>query len=153
VVLLIVSSKAGSDFVKAYHQKGGRATFMALSNCSNNDFIQGLGGVARGVIVMQTMPSPFSATTALAREYGAAAAKRQLPLSYAGLYGFASAKLLSLGLVKAGPALTPAALVQALESLGEVDLGGYRLRYGPGERLGSNFVDSAIITEQGRFMR
>jgi ABC-type branched-subunit amino acid transport system substrate-binding protein len=153
VVLLIVSSKAGSDFVKAYHQKGGRATFIALSNCSNNDFIQGLGEFARGVIVMQTMPSPFSATTALAREYGAAAAKRNASVSYAGLYGFASAKLLSLGLARAGPSPTSAGLVQALESLGEADLGGYRVRYGPGERLGSNFVDSAIITEQGRFMR
>ena len=44
-------------------------------------------------------------------------------------------------------------LVQALESLGEIDLGGYRVRYGPGERLGSNFVDSTIITYNGRFMR
>jgi ABC-type branched-subunit amino acid transport system substrate-binding protein len=153
VVLLIVSSKAGYEFVKAYYQKGGRATFIALSNCSNNDFIQGLGERARGVIVMQTMPSPFSATTALAREYSAAAAKHNAPLSYAGLYGFASAKLLSLGLAKAGPSTTSAGLIQALEGLGEVDLGGYRVRYGPGERVGSNFVDSAIITDQGRFMR
>jgi ABC-type branched-subunit amino acid transport system substrate-binding protein len=153
VVLLIVSSKAGSDFVKTYQKQGGRATFMALSNCSNNDFIQGLGDSARGVIVMQTMPSPFSATTPLAREYGAAAARHNVPLSYAGLYGFASAKLLALGLSKAGATPTPASLTQALEGLGEVDLGGYRVRYGPGERVGSNFVDSAIITEQGRFMR
>ena len=153
VVLLIVSSKAGSDFVKSYVKQGGHATFMALSNCSNNDFIQGLAEYSRGVIVMQVMPSPFSATTALAREYGAAATKRAVPLSYAGLYGFAAAKLLTLGLAKAGREPTPASLVQALESLGEVDLGGHRVRFGPGERTGSTFVDSTIITLGGHYMR
>lgn len=153
VVLLIVSAKAGSEFVKAYRLQGSRATFVALSNCSNNDFIKGLADHARGVIVMQVMPSPFSTTTALAREYTAAAAKRKAPVSYAGLYGFASAKLLALGLARAGREPTPASLVQALEGLGEVDLGGFRLRYGPGDRTGSNFVDSAIITVGGRYMR
>ncbi len=153
VVLLIVSSKAGSDFVKTYNKLGGHATFIALSNCSNNDFIQGLGDSARGVIVMQTMPSPFSGTTALAREYAAAAAKRKAPLSYAGEYGFAAAKLLALGLARAGREPTPASLVAALEGLGEVDLGGYRLHYGPGERSGSNYVDATIISTGGRFVR
>jgi ABC-type branched-subunit amino acid transport system substrate-binding protein len=153
VVLLIVSSKAASDFVKGYRAAGGSATFISLSNTSNNDYVQALGDQARGAIVMQVMPSPFSATTALARDYGAAAAKAGLPISYAGLYGFATAKLLTLGLARAGREPTRDSLVQALESLGEVDLGGFRLRYGPGERVGSSFVDSTIITHQGRFMR
>ena len=63
---MIVSSKAASDFVKGYRQAGGRATFISLSNTSNNDYVAGLGDQARGAIVMQVMPSPFSATTALA---------------------------------------------------------------------------------------
>ena len=151
VVLLIVSSKAASDFVKGYRKGGGNATFISLSNTSNNDYVQALGDQARGAIVMQVLPSPFSTTTVLARDYAAAKA-RHAP-SYAGLYGYASAKLLTLGLAKAGKEPTRASLVQALEALGEVDLGGFRLRYGPGERVGSSYVDSTIITHQGRFMR
>lgn len=153
VVLLIVSSKAASDFVKGYRAQGSNATFISLSNTSNNDYIQGLGDQARGAIVMQVLPSPFSGSTVLARDYAAAAAKRKLALSYAGLYGYASAKLLALGLARAGREPTSASLIAALEGLGEIDLGGYRVRYGPGERTGSNFVDSAIITEGGRFLR
>ncbi len=153
VVLLIVSSKAGSDFVKGYQQQGGRATFISLSNTSNNDFIQGLGEYARGVIVMQVLPSPFAATTALAREYAAAAGRAKLPLSYAGLYGYSAAKLLGLALARTGPQPTSASLIQALEGLGDIDLGGHRLRYGPGERTGSSYVDATIITREGRFMR
>ena len=156
VVLLIVSSKAASDFVKGYRANSasaGNATFISLSNTSNNDYVQLLGSQARGAIVMQVLPSPFSAVTALARDYAAAAGKAKHVPSYAGLYGFASAKLLTLGLAKTGREPTRASLVQALESLGEVDLGGFRLRYGPGERVGSSYVDSTIITHNGRFMR
>lgn len=153
VVLLIVSSKAASDFVKRYRAQGGNATFISLSNTSNNDYIQGLGDQARGAIVMQVLPSPFSGSTPLAREYANAAARQKLPLSYAGLYGYASAKLLALGLTRAGREPLPGSLIAALEGMGEIDLGGFRVRYGPGDRVGSNFVDSAIITEGGRFLR
>lgn len=153
VVLLIVSSKAASDFVKRYREKGGNATFISLSNTSNNDYIHGLGDQARGAIVMQVLPSPFSGSTPLARDYANAAAKQKLPLSYAGLYGYASAKLLALGLQRAGPQPTPASLIAALEGMGEVDLGGFRVRYGPNDRVGSTFVDSAIITVGGKFLR
>ncbi len=153
VMLLIVSSKAAADFIKGYRKAGGRATFISLSNTSNKDYIDALGDEARGPIVMQVLPSPFSGATALAREYTAAAKASQLPLSYAGEFGFAAAKLLTLGLVKAGRDVTPATLTQALEGLGDVDLGGYRVRYGPGDRTGSNFVEATIITTGGRFMR
>ncbi len=153
VVMLIVSSKAAANFIQGYRAQGGIATFISLSNTSNNEYIKALGNQARGAIVMQVMPSPFSAATPLAREYEAAAAKTKAPLSYAGFYGFATGKLLALGLAKAGHDLTPASLVQAMEDLGEVDLGGFRLRYGPGERIGSTYVDPTIITHQGRFMR
>ena len=153
VVLMIVSSKAASGFVKGYRAAGGHATFISLSNTSNNDYIEGLGDAPRGPIVMQIMPSPFAGITALAREYAAAAATRKLPLSYAGQYGFAAAKLLTIGLSKAGPNVTRASLIAALEGLGTIDLGGFRVRYGPGDRTGSTYVESTIITHGGRLLR
>ncbi len=153
VVLMIVSAKAAAGFVRGYRAAGGRTTFISLSNTSNNDYVKALGDQVRGPIVMQVMPSPFSATTPLARDYAAAAGAKQLPLSYAGQYGFASAKLLTMGLAKAGRDPTPASLVQALEGMGEVDLGGFRLRYGPGVRTGSTYVEATILTHEGRLMR
>lgn len=153
VVMLVSSAKAAAAFIQAYRALGINSTFISLSNTSNNDYLAALGTQARGAIVMQVMPSPYSAATALAREYTAAAAAQKQPVSYAGLYGFASAKLLVLGLQRAGRDPTPAKLIQALEELGDIDLGGLRLRYGPGDRTGSTFVDSTIITQDGRFMR
>ncbi len=151
VVMLIVSSKAAGDFVRQYRATGAVASFVSISNTSNNEYVKALGDQARGAIVMQVLPSPFSGATPLAREYAAAA--KGNPLSYAGLYGFATAKLLVQGLQRAGREPTPASLINALEALGDHDLGGLRLRYGPGERSGSSFVEATIITHEGRFMR
>ncbi len=153
VVMMIVSSKAASDFVKGYRAAGANTTFISLSNTSNTDYLQALGDHKRGAIVMQVLPSPFSGNTALARDFAAAARDKKLPVSYAALYGYTTAKLLAQGLAKAGPSPTSASLIQALESLGEVDLGGYRVRYGPGQRVGSTYVDSTIINAEGRFIR
>ncbi|MBL8351027.1 MAG: ABC transporter substrate-binding protein [Burkholderiaceae bacterium] len=89
VVLLILSAKAGSDYVKAYRQQGARAPYVSLSNTSNNNYVQALGDAARGCIFIQMMPSPFSAVTGLARDYGTAAQRAKQPLSYAGMYGYA----------------------------------------------------------------
>lgn len=153
VVLLICSAKAAAEFIKGYRAAGANATFISLSNTSNSDYLQALGPHARGAIVMQVMPSPFHDGTPLARDFAALATKAKLPISYAGLYGYASARLLLLGLQKAGRDATRTSLIQALESLGDFDLGGLRLRFGPGDRTGSSFVEATIITQGGRFMR
>lgn len=151
VVLLIVSSKAAAATVRAFHAAGSRATFVSLSNTSNLDYVRALGEHRHGAIVMQVMPSPFSPTTALAREYLALAQAAGGAPSYAGLYGCASARLVVQALQRAGPAPDKAELLRTLESMGEVNLGGFRVRYGAGDRTGSNFVDSTIITAEGRF--
>lgn len=153
VVMLIVNSKGSADFIKGYRAGGANATFISLSNTSNNDYVTALGTEKRGAIVMQVLPSPFSAKTALAREYAEASAKAKHTMSYAGLFGFAAAKLLTAGLAKAGREPTREGLTQALESLGEFDLGGFHVRYGPGNRTGSTFVEATLITHEGRFLR
>ncbi len=152
VVLLIASSKASAAFVAGWRAAGESATFISLSNTSNTDYVQALGEHSRGAIVMQVMPSPFSGATALAREYAAASLKAGRAMSYASFYGYASARVATMALARdAQP--TREALLQALEGLGELDLGGMRLRYGPGVREGSSFVEPSIITYGGRFMR
>lgn len=156
VVLLIASSKASAAFVAGWRAAGSAATFISLSNTSNIDYVQALGEHSRGAIVMQVMPSPFSGGTALARDYAAAAARAGKAMSYASFYGYASARVTTMALSSAlarSPQPTRDTLILALEGLGDFDLGGLRLRYGPGVRAGSSFVEPTIITHGGRFMR
>jgi branched-chain amino acid transport system substrate-binding protein len=153
VILLIVSSKAASEFAKAYKAGSGFSQLITLSNNSNNDFVKGLGEQSRGVVVMQVMPSPFSPTTRIAREFLAAAKAKNMSVSYASLQGYISAKVLAEGLRRAGRTLTPESLMRALESFNQYDVGDYIVEFDNDTRLGSTFVEASMISSNGRFMR
>mgnify|MGYP006150289289 CR=1 FL=1 len=43
--------------------------------------------------------------------------------------------------------------IQAMETLQDHDVGGFRVSYGPGKRSGSRFVDLTIISKDQRFVR
>ena len=77
--------------------------------------------------------------------------QRQDPSPHYGftsLEGFLAAKLISNALVKAGPDPTRQRLLQALESMGRIDLGGFPLQLGPDDRQASDFVDLTFLGSQ-----
>src|SRR5690606_27050278 len=82
VMLMIVSAKGAADFIRGYRTAKGFTTSITLSNTSSHDYVQALGEHARGAIVMQVYPSPFSETTEVAREYVAAAGAARMTISY-----------------------------------------------------------------------
>jgi branched-chain amino acid transport system substrate-binding protein len=153
VVMIFGANKASSEFIKDYRAAGGYAQFISLSNASNNEFVKALGEYARGSIVMQVMPSPYSPTTRVAREFIALAKDKKASVSYASMQGYISAKALVEGMRRAGKGLTSESLVKGLESFNEFDLGDYTVQFDKDTRLGSVFVDSTIINSTGRFMR
>ena len=56
------------------------------------------------------------------------------------------------GLRRSGPGVTRAQLVSALETLPELDYGGYRIRLSRTERNGSHFVDLGVVGDDGRLI-
>jgi branched-chain amino acid transport system substrate-binding protein len=100
------------------------------------------------------MPNPRERKTVISREYQEAF-KRVYPthdFSYGSLEGYLTAKALVTGLRLAGPQLTRDSFVKALDA-SDIDLGGIRLRYRPGDHAGSTFVDLSVITRDGRFLQ
>jgi hypothetical protein len=57
------------------------------------------------------------------------------------------------GLRRAGRNPTREGLVEALEKMSDVDLGGFFVSYSPKNRAGSRFVDLTIISRDGKFLR
>lgn len=153
VVIMIASAPAAAEFVKRMRARGASPTFVSLSNTSGDGYIKALGREGDGVLVTQVMPYPFASTSAIARDYrNAMKAHSGAAPSYASMQGYISARLLVEGLRRAGPRPTQKGFVQALEALGDIDLGGYQLTYGPGMREGSTYVDITIV-RNGRFLQ
>ena len=73
--------------------------------------------------------------------------------SFYGLEAFIEAKVLVEGLRRAGSRPTPASLVAALETLRDLDVGGYFVSYRPDAHNGSSFVEIDVINAAGDVAR
>ena len=73
--------------------------------------------------------------------------------NYSSIEGYVAAKVLSEGLRRGGASVGPAGLVTALESMRDVNLGGFYVDFSPTKHSGSRFVDLTILTADGRVRR
>lgn len=130
---------------------GATTQFMAV-NSGAQQMVRLLGPEARGLIFTQVVPFPWGARSPIVREYQAAL-KRVDPAaqpSFSSLEGYISARVLVEGLRRART-LSREGLVQAMEGMGTLDLGGFLVTYGPGRRDGSALVDTVVASSKGDF--
>ena len=114
-----------------------------------NRVLKALGDDARGLAVARTGPSPTKPTIALTRDFQASMKRHDKPVDYDRYTGYMDARVLIEGLRAAGPGVTRASLVQAMEGLGNLDLGGYSYQFSPQNHHGSNYVDIAVVGSGG----
>jgi ABC-type branched-subunit amino acid transport system substrate-binding protein len=124
---------------------GMQARFFSVSFVGTDSFIAEAGADAEGVYISQVVPSPDDTRLPLVRDYRA---DMRGPLGYASLEGYIGAAVLVEALRRSGPQPTRAQLVEALKSM-DMDLGGFRIRFGPKDHQGSDAVYLTRI-EQGR---
>ena len=152
-LIIVSSSKNTIEVIKAFHAAGSHIQIMTLSNNSSAAFVKDLGPAGKGVIVSQVTPAPHLVSTTLGQEFKIAAKASGATVSYAAMEGFVNAKVLVEGLRRAGRNLTREGLIQALESMQRLDLGGLLITYGADDHTGSDFVELTIIGKDGRFIR
>src|SRR5690606_5471647 len=97
---------------------------------------------------------PWGGAVPVVREYQALSAKAgNTDYNFSAMEGFLVAKVFVEGLRRAGRNLTREGLVDAMEKMNDVDLGGFYISYSPKSRAGSRFVDMTIIARDGKFLR
>jgi ABC-type branched-subunit amino acid transport system substrate-binding protein len=104
------------------------------------------GGNGRGVVVTQVVPPP---NTDMSEE--AKYLKKELgkDVSYTAYEGFLAAKTFVIGLKRAGRDLTRESFINGLER-DEIDLGNMHLHYTASNHMGSGFVESTMISYNGK---
>lgn len=152
VVIMVLAGMA-PKFVKALRNAGSAATVYGLSISMSPANVAALGEQGRGLGFAIVVPSPFSSKHEIVRRYQAdMAASGWTELGLPSLEGYINARVLAEGLRRAGPGATRESLIGALETIDSLDLGGLRVAYGKSERLGSRFVDVAVLGQGGRFI-
>ncbi|MEZ5645889.1 MAG: ABC transporter substrate-binding protein [Burkholderiaceae bacterium] len=153
-IVQIGAYKACAAFVRMVRQAAYAGNFFNVSFVGTQALMDELGAMARGVVVSQVMPFPYSPVSPVASEYLAAVRRKQgLAPNYSGIEGYVAARVFAEGLRRAGRNLTREGFIDAIEGLRNLDLGGFPLSFGPDRHTGSQFVELTLLTADGRVRR
>jgi ABC-type branched-subunit amino acid transport system substrate-binding protein len=153
-IVMVSAYTSIAAFVRAMQKKGSGATFYNVSFVGSKALADALGKDGVGVAISQVVPFPWGASVPVVKEYHQHAKKAGFAdYNFSALEGYLSAKVMVEGLRRAGKNPTREGLVDALERMNEVDLGGFWISYSPTNHTGSKFVDLTIISREGKFLR
>ncbi|MDP2065375.1 MAG: ABC transporter substrate-binding protein [Burkholderiaceae bacterium] len=74
-------------------------------------------------------------------------------VTFEGLESYLNLRLCAEALQRAGPTADGARLASGIEALGLLDMGGFRLLFGPDRHHGSDFLEIGIRARDGRLLR
>ena len=153
-VVMVSAYTSIAAFVREMQKLGSGATFYNVSFVGSKALADALGKDGAGVAISQVVPFPWGTAVPVVKEYQMLAKKAGFTdYNFSALEGFLSAKVMVEGLKRAGRNPTREGLVEALEKMNDVDLGGFYVSYSPKNRAGSKFVDLTIISRDGKFLR
>lgn len=156
-VLMLISGKYALEFIKQIKNSQAQdAQLYAMSIVPPGDVVKVAGEQnARGLVIAQSVPFPFTATLPLVTEYQKLMKQYapQEPLSFSTLEGFVAGKITVEALKRAGKNPTREKVLHALNTMGEYDLGGVSVNYSPKERRGWGQIDLTVIGPNGKLLR
>jgi branched-chain amino acid transport system substrate-binding protein len=152
-IVMISAYKSCAAFIREARKAGFGGTFYNVSFVGTKALADELGADARGVVVSQVMPYPYSPVSPLSGEYlaaGKAADGEKFEPNYSSIEGFVAAKTFSEALKRISGTPSPDALITSLESLRELNLGGFFVDFSASRHMGSRFVDLTILAGDGK---
>jgi branched-chain amino acid transport system substrate-binding protein len=155
-VIVMGGGKHTFEFVKALKSSPAEfAQVYLMSVVPPAEVVKVIGDKARGIVIAQAVPYPYSATLPLVGEYQKLMKQYapNEPLSFSSLEGFVVAKITVEALKRASPKPTREKVLKALANMGELNLGGVYVSYTPKERKGWGGVDLTVIGPNGKLLR
>jgi ABC-type branched-subunit amino acid transport system substrate-binding protein len=141
-IIMVGPYKPTAEFVRQAHAAGLKSSLATISFVGTENLIADLGADSEGLLISQVVPPPSDPAIRLTREY-LAALKKSAPSaspSYVSYEGYVNGRSLIVALEKAGPSLTREKLVEALDGISNLDLGGMKLSFSPQSHQASNAV-------------
>jgi branched-chain amino acid transport system substrate-binding protein len=146
--------KACAVFIRLARGRGYTGNFYNVSLAGTQALLDELGAMAKGVLVSQVMPFPYTPVTPISSEYLVAVKARPgLVPNYSSMEGYVAAKVFAEAAQRAGRNLTREGFISAIQGMHNLDLGGFPVDFGPNKHTGSRFVEMTLLTEEGRVRR
>lgn len=148
-VLVISDASGAAGAIRDLRAKGFRGPIYGFSTTGESLLAEQLGAAGAGVVVARVTPKSDNAKSVLVRELQADAAAAKLKSNVYMLEGYIAAWTFTEALRKAGKDPTRAKLRKALDTMQDLNLGGFRLHF-DGDRVGSKLVELSLIDGTGR---
>jgi branched-chain amino acid transport system substrate-binding protein len=155
-IFLLMGGRAAPLSVKLLKDGAAQdAQLYAMSILPPDAAYKAAGDKARGIVITQAVPFPFSATLPVVSQYQKLMKQYapSEPLSFTTLEGFIAAKITVEAIKRAGPNPTREKVLKAVSSMGLLDLGGVYVDYSPKGREGWGGVDLTVIGANGKLLR
>jgi branched-chain amino acid transport system substrate-binding protein len=152
-VIMISPYKPAAEFIKLARQIKFDSTFVNISFVGSDALAKELGPVGAGVVVTQVVPFPKDATIPVVGRYQASlkASAPDAQPGFVSLEGYLVGRAIIAALEKVSGDPTRQALIEAVQKSGTMDLGGFKLSYGPSSNRGSDQVFLTVIQPDGSF--
>ena len=152
-VVQISAYASCAAYIRAARKAGYGGSFYNVSFVGTQALADTLGKEGAGVAVTQVVPSPYSSARPLTREFLAMIAQggNKVQPNFSSMEGFMAAKLFTEGLRRGGAGRpTRNSLIEGLESIRDLSMGGFNVSFGPDNHVASKFVELSMLTGDGR---
>ncbi|MBU1354548.1 MAG: ABC transporter substrate-binding protein [Gammaproteobacteria bacterium] len=149
-LLVIGDARSAATAIRDLRAQGFRGQVYGFSNTGESLLAELLGSAGAGVVVVRGVPRSDNSRLAIVRDLqaDAAAAKLGKPNVYM-LEGYIAARVMTEALRRMGKDITRTRLRTALETMEDLNLGGFRVHFA-GERVASRLLELGLIDAQGR---
>lgn len=146
-IVIIGAYQPSAVFTQWARKLGIKALIWNVSFVGSDALAAALGPAGDGVYISQVVPFPGGDAIPLLAEYRKALTANDVRAqpSFGSLEGYIAGRLTAAVLAKAGDLPTRESFLAALASTGTFDIGGFALRYGPGDNQGSDQVYLTVI--------
>ncbi len=155
-VVMVAVGDPVYDFVKRFRALAPSPRLVSISVVNPDAVVQKVGlKMAHGIGFSQVFPYPYTDSVKLVREYRALLKKHapNAQPSYFSLEGYVSGLVLAQAIRNAGAQPTRAKVVDALQKMSAIDLGGFALEFDPISKNGSKFTELTVIGAEGKLRR
>jgi ABC-type branched-subunit amino acid transport system substrate-binding protein len=152
VVIMYLGGPLPGEFIKATSSTDSRPMFYGMSIVAGELTAKIAGDKARGLVIAQVVPYPWSQVDTTAKEFRELAKQAQVPVDYYSFEGYLTGQMLIEALKRTGRDPTRARLAATMRAL-KFRIGGMDIDFSSGGHTGSSFVELVQVTREGTFVR
>ena len=150
-VIIIAAYPGSAAFSRELRRRRSTAQLMNVSFVGTRGLQDALpGGEASGIGIAQVVPFPWNRRIPVVAEYQRLLQRQNgaTGFGFNSLEGFLAARLMTEALQRAGADPSREQLLKAFGSIGQLDLGGFRIGLGPNDRNASDLVELTDLGSQ-----